>query len=288
MSITGALTDVSVDKDALLALADRFLEAATVASKWRNLGKAVRRLENQLRKVFARQHAALKRGLRGRLVGREAGSGGARLREALTLDDWLAIFDLATGESTPVFFEALQGGIGRALDLGALALIREFGVDVTFSLLQPRAVAYLDAHGYGLISQIDAVTRGNIATIVSNGTAEGWSYDRIAQEISTLYREMAIGKPQQHIASRAHLIAVTEMGNGYEEGSRQVVDELAASGLRMEKRWLTVHDERVSDGCKANEAEGWIALAQAFASGHERPLRFPGCRCTALYRRAPA
>ncbi len=178
-------------------------------------------------------------------------------------------------------------GEAPAMTLAAQTLIAELAVETAFSLANPRAVAYLQQHGYGLISQIDAVTRGNIATIVNNGVAEGWSYDRIAQEISSLYSEMAVGKPQLHIDSRAHLIAVTESGNAYEAGNSIVVTDLQDAGLQMQKKWLTVGDERVSDGCAENEAQGWIPFAQSFQSGHMQPLRFPGCRCTTLYRRRP-
>ena len=39
-----------------------------------------------------------------------------------------------------------------------------------------------------------------------------------------------------------------------------------------------------SDGCDENAAAGWLPLAAAFPSGHQRPLRFPGCRCDLLMR----
>jgi hypothetical protein len=212
-------------------------------------------------------------------------AGVVALREAWTVDDWLRLFDLVSGETVDLFFTPIQAGISEALLAGASEVIGMVGVDYAFGLANPRAVAYLEAHGYGLISQIDSVTRGNIATIVNNGTAEGWSYNRVAREISSLYSEMAIGKPQQHIDSRAHLIAVTEAGNGYEEGNLTVVRDMEDAGLRMEKKWLTVGDDRVSDGCQANQDEGWIPVGHAFSSGHDRPLRFPGCRCTTEYRR---
>lgn len=71
-------------------------------------------------------------------------------------------------------------------------------------------------------------------------------------------------------------------------GSRQrlaAVKDMASLGLAMEKSWLTVGDNRVSDGCAENEGAGWIPLDEPFPSGDQAPLRFPGCRCTALYRR---
>lgn len=64
---------------------------------------------------------------------------------------------------------------------------------------------------------------------------------------------------------------------------------LQNAGLEMEKSWLTVGDSRVSEGCAANAAAGWIGLEEEFPSDgtydRQRPPRFPGCRCDILYRR---
>ena len=279
---------------------DRFLERAQMTRRERVLRPTVATMEKALSRAFRTQgrrlieESRVLEGARGKGRIRPysvidewmAERDGLMLREAWTVDDWLRLFDLVSGETVDLFFTPIQAGISEALLAGASEVIGMVGVDYAFGLANPRAVAYLEAHGYGLISQIDSVTRGNIATIVTNGTAEGWSYNRVAREITSLHSEMAIGKPQRHIDSRAHLIAVTEAGNGYEEGNLAVVRDLEDAGLRMEKKWLTVGDDRVSDGCQANQAEGWIPVAQAFQSGHARPLRFPGCRCTTEYRRA--
>lgn len=266
---------------------DRFLERAQMTWRERVLRPTVATMEKALSRAFRTQGRRLIE--ESRVLesgGRRGAAGTVALREAWTVDDWLRLFDLVSGETVDLFVTPIQAGVAEALLAGASEVIGMVGVDYAFGLANPRAVAYLEAHGYGLISQIDSVTRGNIATIVTNGTAEGWSYNRVAREITSLYSEMAIGKPQRHIDSRAHLIAVTEAGNGYEEGNLAVVRDLEDAGLRMEKKWLTVGDDRVSDGCQANQAEGWIPVAQAFQSGHARPLRFPGCRCTTEYRRA--
>jgi len=116
---------------------------------------------------------------------------------------------------------------------------------------------------------------------------QGWSYNKTARILSDRYEQFAIGKPQLHIESRAHLIAITESGNAYEEGRLQTAKWMQAQGLDMEHFWLNVGDDRVSDGCLANTAAGWIPLDQPFPSGHMRPLRFPGCRCRSLNRRKP-
>jgi hypothetical protein len=268
----------------LLEALNTFLEAVSVAAKWRQLDPVVARTEKRIGSIFKRQGQIFLRGfagLRGQI-------GEAAFREALGADDWIRVFDLATGATTEAFFEIIQGAARDALRRGASQTLADVNIDIAFNLRNPRAESYLQQHGYGLISQIDAVTRGNIATIIDNGTREGWSYNRMAREINTLYREMAVGRPQQHIDSRGHLIAVTEIGQAYEAGSSIVVADLQEAGLQMEKMWLTVGDGRVSPGCQANMSEGWIPNSQSHASGHMNPLRFPGCRCTELYRRKPS
>lgn len=266
-------------------------ETSSVNQKWDVLERLELRLQRMLAKAFRTQGQLFLKGfeeLRPQFREGIRLAGEARaLREAITQDDWMRIFDRVTGETRDLFFDPIQYGAGVALERGAAAAIADIGIDLAFGLKNPRAVDYLNHHGYGLISQIDAVTRGNIATIVGEGAAEGWSYDKVAREIISLYSQMAIGKPQQHIDSRAHLIAVTEIGNAYEAGSAIVIRDLQDSGLQMEKKWLTVGDDRVSDGCRENQDEGWIPFSLAHQSGHMNPLRFPGCRCTELYRRKP-
>lgn len=268
----------------LLNALDTFLEAVSVVAKWQELDPQVAATEKKIGAIFKRQGQIFLRGF----AGLKGQIGEAAFREALSADDWVRVFDTATGATLEAFFEVIQGAASDGLRRGATQTLADVNIDFAFNLRNPRAEQYLQEHGYGLISQIDAVTRGNIATIIDNGTAEGWSYNRMAREISSLYSQMAVGQPQQHIDSRAHLIAVTEIGNAYEAGGAIVIQDLQDAGLQMEKMWLTVGDDRVSDGCEGNAAEGWIPYTQAHASGHMNPLRFPGCRCTELYRRKPS
>lgn len=267
----------------VVAILDRFVEAVAANHKERVLAPVMARLQRHLARAFREQGRRLLRGL-GTLRSRFTES--AALRESLTSDDWLRLFDEATGATTELFFGAIQDAARAAMLLGAQNAIADVGIDSAFTLRNPRAEAYLQAHGYGLISQIDSVTRGNIATIIDEAMRTGQGYNETAREISRLYSEMAVGRPQQHIESRAHLIAVNETGMAYEAGNAIVGRDLQDAGLRMEKKWLTVGDDRVSAGCRANEAEGWIPLERAHRSGHQQPLRFPGCRCTELYQRA--
>jgi hypothetical protein len=265
----------------LLPVLSRFLEAVSVAHKWRRLRTLEVAVTQAVAKIFRKQSRAALKGLAFR---RYTFNESWRIREALTLSDGEALAEEASAETREEFFETIQEASSQALALGWAEAAGTVGYSIAFDLRNPRAVNYLQEHGYGLISQIDAVTRGNIATIVGNGVNEGWSYNRVAREIISLYSEMAEGRPQAHIDSRAHLIAITEMGNAYEAGSAMVIRDMEENGAQMEKKWLTV-GSGVIDACGTNEAQGWIPNSQAFSSGHQHPLMHPACRCTTLYRR---
>ena len=147
------------------------------------------------------------------------------------------------------------------------------------SLPNLRARAYAKKHAAEAVTQINDVTRKEIARIVSDGVKSGVSYNDIAKAIKSKFEEFAVPAPQKHIPNRAVLVAVTELANAYCEGNAQVGDYLQSNGVKMMKAWQTLEDDRVSDGCKENEQAGWIPIDKEFPSGHMHPPRFPGCRC---------
>lgn len=147
------------------------------------------------------------------------------------------------------------------------------------SLPNLRARAYAKKHAAEAVTQINDVTRKEIARIVSDGVKSGTSYNDIAKAIKSKFEEFAVPSPQKHIPNRAVLVAVTELANAYCEGNAQVGDCLQSNGVKMMKAWQTLEDDRVSDGCKENEQAGWIPIDKEFPSGHMHPPRFPGCRC---------
>lgn len=147
------------------------------------------------------------------------------------------------------------------------------------SLPNLRARAYAKKHAAEAVTQINDVTRKEIARIVSDGVKSGVSYNDIAKAIKSKFEEFAVPSPQKHIPNRAVLVAVTELANAYCEGNAQVGDYLQSNGVKMMKAWQTLEDDRVSDGCKENEQAGWIPIDKEFPSGHMHPPRFPGCRC---------
>lgn len=142
----------------------------------------------------------------------------------------------------------------------------------------------LNQYAGKLIRGIDETTRKRVVEILTEGANQGLSYSQIASNLRREFRQFSTPSPQRHITDRATLIAVTEIGNAYIRGQVDAAEQMIASGIALEKSWLTVGDDRVSDGCRVNESESWIPFDQAFLSGHPHPLRFPGCRCSLLIR----
>lgn len=151
-----------------------------------------------------------------------------------------------------------------------------------FNLENPRAVEYARKRAAEAISEINETTRREVRKIIAEGLETGMSPAQVAQRLADKFVQFAVPRPGKRIPNRATLIAVTEMANAYCSGSLQLGQELQQSGIAMVKHWLTVGDDRVSDGCRQNEKAGWIPINDAFPSGHQRPPRFPGCRCDLL------
>jgi len=210
------------------------------------------------------------------------------LREgANEVPDWEPLFTQAALETLSIFEGPISTIARQALEAGLRVAMADLKTTIAFDLKHPKAVAYLEDHGADLVTKINDTTRSRVRTIMTQAVDEGWSYNRTAKELKALYDGFSVGKPQKHIQSRAHLIAVTESGEAYEHGNMLVGQELAAAGLDMQKSWNSVGDERVSPECRANEAAGWIPLADAYPSGKDRPLQHPACRCAGLIRLAP-
>ncbi len=298
----------------------RLVEAITVAQKWRELDALVAKGQAAVGKAFAAQGRAFVRAFgelrpyflesawyphpqplsqeeRGGLLPSYlplgwfgVGTSGSGLREASPVPDdvWLRLWDDVARQTLGLMLAPIIDINELGLVLGAGALAGALGMDFekAFSLKNPRAVAYLEQHGAALVTKINDETRSQMRTLLTQAVDEGWSYTRTAKAIKEQFDGFAGLKPQQHIRDRATLVAVTEAGQAYEEGSLIVAKGLGESGIPMQKYWRTSGDERVSQGCKDNQAAGWIGMEELFPSGHERPLRFPGCRCSAKYQRA--
>jgi hypothetical protein len=237
-----------------------------------------RRLTDPLQ---ARLEAALARGFRAQ--------GDAFVQGYLPGVNWENALSAAQAATADQFAGPLEAAVKAALQAGGSSLFGSLLIGGTFDLANPRAVEYLRAHGAELVAGVNDTTKEIIRTMIADARERGWSYDKTAEALLDRFEEFAEGRPQLHIDSRAHGIAVTEIGNAYEEGASEGAQHMKDLGLAVEKSWLTVQDDRVcSEECEANEQQGWVPYEETFQSGHDQPLAHPYCRCTALYRRVGA
>ena len=267
-----------LDRGRTLAALDLLEAAMTRKAAARKRARLEAKLQAAMAKAFRAQ---------GRAFVRELGAVRSTypIAEAARWGDWVAKFDKAVAATVALFTGPIDAATTSAVLLGAKAMLGTLKASIGFDLANPRAVAWLAENPAAeRVTMITETTRGYIAALVDRAVEDGASYSELARRITDRYEEMAAGKPQLHIDSRAHLIAVTEVGEAYSAGNLMAGQVLEDDGVPMEKAWDTVGDGRVSDGCAENAAAGWIPLPDAFPSGHQRPLRFPGCRCDLLMR----
>jgi SPP1 gp7 family putative phage head morphogenesis protein len=253
---------------------DHLIEANVAVRKRRALAK----LERQLAAAMQRAFRAEERAFLTRLARLEPLFAPA-VREAAEVVDWEPIFDEAALATLQAFAQPIDEFAARALEAGILAMIAELGLEVSFPLEHPAAVAYLREHGATQVARIRNTTRDTLRRILGQAAEEGWSYNRTAKAIRERYRNFS--------KERAKNIAVFELGDAYEHGNMLVARDLQVGGLEMQKSWLTVGDDRVRPDHRGNQAQGWIPLDDAFADGTNRPPTDPRCRCTLLMRRKP-
>lgn len=300
--------------EGLLRRLDRFVEARRKVSKTRALKPVQAGIENALEKGWKAQSALVLNGFESLRKSwpvmesmpaweenltpaglRPAGKYRISqhwLRESIEGGDLDSVFEKAAKKTLKLFLDPLAAAAGAALESGALALVGRLGIAYAFDLKNPRAVAYLKTAEM-LVKQLNETTKEDLRTTVLYGLENGWSYQKTARSLQERFKgyydpgswwNFDSPRPQGHIDSRAHLVAVTESGNAYEAGNYLVVEDLADAGIQVEKKWSTIGDDRVSEGCLENEAEGWIPADQPHKSGDLHPLRFPGCRCDEYYQ----
>lgn len=260
------------------------LENITALTKIWKRDRALKPIETKL----ARQMAKAFRAHRTAFMREFERVGPGILGEASTPPTIEGALETAYQATLADFLGPIEEAAGAAIAAAARHRVAEFGIDYSFDLKNPRAIAAIKDRAAAAVTEIDATTREEIARILTQWMEEGYNYQQVARAIAAKYDEYAvpITRPR-HIRNRAELIAVTEAAEAYETGNRLVIDEMTAVGLEMEKSWSTVGDDRVSDGCRENSQAGWIPVDQTFPSGHQHAPRFPGCRCAILYRRRP-
>lgn len=177
--------------------------------------------------------------------------------------------------------------VALALVGGAQQVQRETGsLTMAFGLKSPVVFDFLKARSAEQLGRdVDATTKERVRALLVKGYRESWGIGRMRREIRELFDGFATKAVQGNFSSRADLIATTEIGNAFSHGALAQAEEMEDGGIEMEKAWALAAN--ACPLCAANAAQGWIPISRQFASGADRPLQHPACRCSLLVRAKP-
>uniref|UniRef100_A0A6H1Z6N5 Putative capsid morphogenesis protein n=1 Tax=viral metagenome TaxID=1070528 RepID=A0A6H1Z6N5_9ZZZZ len=195
-------------------------------------------------------------------------------------DAFSEIFAVTREEAEDAMARSLLGG----LQLGYEAEASKFGIEVAFKMKPERAVAWANANAATKVARVNTTTEDTIRRLVTKGIEEGKSYSEVARQIKGGFDEFAGGQPQEHIRSRAELVAVQENAMAYEAGQSQLVSEIEAVGIRMEKSIDGPDDDLTSGICRDALAMGWVPMDTVFPGGEMTAPLHVACRHSTAYR----
>ncbi len=195
------------------------------------------------------------------------------------LKRWQDIWKSIEAETTKDLQKTVLDIERDALLKGADQAKALFNPEIDFRLSNPRAVSWFRQHGGTIdyIKGIQQTTADDLKKVVVQGLDEGWSYGDTAREIQKFFAGVT--------EERARTIAVHESAQAYEAGNRAFIDTIEDEGIEMEKFYQTSEDDRVSDLCRGNQADGWIPVNERHSSGVQAPPGHVNCRCCELYRK---
>lgn len=235
-----------------------------------------RRLEKVLAQVWTRQGRAFVNGL-SRFRGRFP------IEEAVGEADWSPVLEVVLKETNEPLVTALDVELRETVESGAARTVAEVSVESTFDVRQSRAAQeWLEGRAGRKVTRVGEGTRRRLRVLMRQSADEGWSWTRTARAIEDKFR--SFHRAPAGVRSRAELVAVTEMTEAYEAGHQFVREDIARSGVTVEKSWETVGDDRVDPDCVSNEGAGWVAHDDVWPSGAGGPPDHPGCRCVTTTR----
>ena len=154
--------------------------------------------------------------------------------------------------------------------------LRGIGRGRNLTLDQRAALQRIAAHVDLLIAQVDDTTATSINVMVRRAVAQEQTAPELRTALRQRFRELSATQPDHW---RASMIGQNEIAQAAEAGKARASAQVVVSGARIIKRWLSSRDERVSDGCRVNDGDGWIDNEARFTSLHLVPPRHPRCRC---------
>lgn len=259
--------------DSVIHSVELFLEAARRDRKPNDLNMIYKRVERELMKGWNEQAADFKKEWV-KFKGDFFEAKGKKPSATKINDAWKR----AGRRGNKRHEKALDKGTSIGLGKGAASAINDLNAGISFNLKDREAIKYLKKLGLRQVKGISKTSLNRIKSLIVNMAEDGASWKEIGKSIDGLIKGWkTIG--QGTLISRGELIAVTEVGQAYEEGRQIVRRKFEKAGLQTEKAWYAVGDDRVCDICDSAEFDGWIPGNDEFSNGFMMPLAHPACRC---------
>lgn len=260
--------------------ASLLLEAISAARINRQQSKYRIKLRRVLRKMWITQSARME----ARWFPRLKASG--LLQEAYTQEELMVLLGALLAEDEATWGEQLAAVLAEVVMVAARAARADLRITAGFDIPTQRIEDEIRRHAAELVRGLNDTTRAELKALLERAVKYQYSYTETAKLLRNRFAEFGTLLPHHHIRDRAELIAVTEVGNAYVRGQQQIGNALVASGIAMEKAWLTAEDDRVEAECEMNGMAGWVPWDENFPSGHDAPLAHPGCRCALQMQRS--
>lgn len=180
------------------------------------------------------------------------------------------ILGTVTFSDTEVFGNTVGEILAAMAQEGGTMALRQVGVTANESItaqVNTRAVLFAQDRGAELVTDIEATTREQLRSVVTEAIEEGWSNTQTRAAIRDSF---------SFSDSRADMIARTEIAKADARGNFIAYQE---SGVVSGKTWLLSNDHDQDDECNDNADAGIIDLDDAFPSGDTEPPAHPNCEC---------
>jgi hypothetical protein len=150
---------------------------------------------------------------------------------------------------------------------GGQAFYDKANIGGTYDLKDPDLIRVLGERANYLIDTVDKTTKDWIVRQIQDGVDEGLTNQEIAERLHKSGKNISM--------TRAELITHAETSN-----AMNTVEHRGMRNTYTKKRWVTSHDNNVTDDCRRNEEEGEVPMDYRYGEeGVLYPPRFPRCRC---------
>lgn len=193
------------------------------------------------------------------------------------LGEWLGRFIRAITGKADMPWAEFEAALNKALLPQIVAAMTEevlrqsvaVGVGLEVGTVNVAALDWARTYTYDLIKGLTDTTRKTVqGAVTSFLETPGMTRGDLEKLLSTAFSE-----------SRASAIAVTEVTRASSQAAAWYQQELAKSGLTMNRRWYTLADERVCPICGPLHGQLESVWAARFPDG---PPAHPNCRCSVV------